>query len=402
MLEDFPRKWYNSCMAKKIRTLNDLKLENKVVVVRSNLDVSIENGEVIDNLVIKSAAQTIKHLISKNCKVVILGHLGKPNGEYVDALSLMPVRFALGNELGTSIKFADINHCENSIKFMELGEVLMLENLKFNPEEESKDAEVRQAFVQKFKKLADFYINDDFATQEVLASTVELPKMLKSAIGLEVQDELSKLEEFKKFKAENYTIILGGKYKDIKIQLITNNISKINNILIGGEIAYDFLSAQGVKVDGYESDKNRIKLIKQALKLIKENNIKLVLPHDHLVSEKKTESIAKSIKKGSDIGKETIKEFNEIIEKSDKILVHGPMGAYQVNGFDNGSREILESIVFNTPKGAITYTCGKAMLKVINKFKIKAKRFTHISTSGDLMLNFLGEEKNPNLDVLQA
>ena len=389
-------------MAKKIRTLNDLKLENKVVVVRSNLDVLIENGEVVDNLVVKSAAQTIKFLTSKNCKVIIIGHLGKPNGEYKDNLSLMPVRFALGNELGTSIKFADINHCENSIKFMEFGEVLMLENLKFNPEEESNDPEVRSNFVQKLAKLANYYINDDFATQEVLASTVELPKLLKSAIGLEVQEELKKLEEFKKFKAENYTVILGGKYKDIKIQLITNNIDKINNVLIGGEIAYDFLSAQGIKVEGYESNKDRINLIKDALKQIKENNIQLVLPHDHLVSEKKTENITKSIKKGSDIGAETIKQFSEIIEKSDKILVHGPMGEYQVNGFDNGSREILETIVFNTPKGAITYTCGKAMLKVINKFKIKAKRFTHISTSGDLMLNFLGEEKNPNLDVLQA
>lgn len=389
-------------MAKKIQTLNDLKLDNKVVIVRSNLDVEIENGEVVDHLVVKSASETIKYLISKNCKVIIIGHLGKPNGEYIDNLSLMPVRFAIGNALEVPIKFADIKHCENSIKFMEFGEVLMLENLKFNPEEESQDSEVNTEFMKKLASLADFYINDDFATQEKLASTTILPKLLKSAIGLQVEKELKKLKEFKNFKAENYTVILGGKYKDIKVQLLINNISKINNILIGGEIAYDFLTAQGIKVEGHEVKKDRITLIKKALKEIKDKKINLVLPLDHLVSESKTVEISKNITKGSDIGAKTIEKFSEIIETSDKILVHGPMGEYLINGFDNGSRAILESIVFNTPKGAITYTCGKAMLKVITKFKIKTKRFTHISTCGDLMLNFLGEEKNPNLEVLQA
>jgi len=390
-------------MAKKIRTLKDLKVANKIVIVRANLDVPIENNEITDQLVIKSASETIKYLVQQNSKVIVLGHLGKPNGNYADDLSLMPVRFALGNFLGMPIKFADIKHSENSIKFMEFGEVLMLENLKFYPESESEKEEERQEFIKTLAKLADFYVYDDFATNRKLASTYELPKLKKSAIGLNVLNEISKMENFKNFKSENYTVIFGGKFKELKAKFLLNNASNINNVLIGGEFAYDFLSAQGFEVKGYEKSKSREVLIKKVIKELKANKVNLLLPVDHVTSESgKVEEISKSIKKGSDIGPETIKLFNEVIEKSDKILIHGPMGEYLVNGFDKGTKEILETIVFNTPDKAMTYACGKAMLKVINKFKIKTKRFSHISTSGDLMLNFLGEEKNPNLEILQS
>jgi len=388
-------------MVKKIRTLEDLDLSQKIVIVRSNLDVPIENNEITDQLVIKSASETIKFLLDKKCKVIVIGHLGNPKGQYSDDLSLMQVRFALGNFLGVSIKFADIRHCENSIKFMEFGEVLMLENLKFYPEEESDDSKVRKSLIKTLSGLADCYIYDDFATNKKLASTYELSKLLPNAIGLNVQSEINKLEDFKNYNSETYTVIFGGTYKDLKVKFLLNNLKKIKNILIGGEFAYDFLSATEIDVKEYEKNSERTLLIKKLLDEVKKNKVNLVLPIDQVITGNKIEKInTKSITKGSDIGSETIKIFNEIIEKSDKILIHGPMGEYKVNGFDEGSKQILETIVFNTPKNAMTYACGKAMLKVINKFKIKSKRFTHISTSGDLMLNFLGEEKNPNLELL--
>ncbi len=390
-------------MVKKMRSLENLKLDEKIVIVRANLDVPIENGEVSDLTILKSASKTIKYLIDKHCKVIVIGSLGDPKGEYIDSLSLMPVRFALGNTLSTSVKFADIKHCENSIKFMEFGDVLMIENLKFNPEEESKIDEKRIEFVKHLSELANAYIYDDFSEDRKFASVYDLPKLIKKkAVGFQVLNEINKLNEFKKIKTDNYLVIFGGKIKDAKLEYIINDISNINKLMLGGEMSYLFFQALGKKVKELNATKEQINSAKTILKLIKERNIELLLPSDQVLENSKIQNInGEEILRGYDIGPKTIEEYSKIIESSNKILLYGPMGEYKNENFRVGSNIITEEVAFNTEQNTFKIAGGKATLKIFNNLKLKNKRFTHISTSGSLMLNFLGGQNNNNIEILQ-
>lgn len=388
-------------MALILKSIEGQNVTGKTVILRGNLDLPIANGEVVENSRLKASMPTFEYLIKNGAKIVVIGHMGRPNGAYVDELSLMPVRFELGRLLRTSIKFANIEACANSIKFMENGEITMLENLRFDPREESDDPKQRKAFIETLANLADFYVNDCFGTYRKHASLFELAKALPAFAGFSMINELNNLEELKKSQQNPYTVIIGGKKIDTKLEFLSSLINKADNLLIGGAMAYTFLAASNVEVGDFALDKNEVKKAKEILTLASKSKTEIVLPIDHLAakkfdkSEQPIEIKIQAIPKGYiglDIGPKTLSLFREIIEASQSVLWNGPMGVYEWEQFSKGTEAIGEYIALSTPKNAKTYAGGGDTLAAMQVLKIKPKRFSHVSVGGGMMLAFLSGE----------
>lgn len=393
-------------MVLHLKSIEGQNLTGKTVIVRGNLDLPIVNGEVVENSRLRASIPTFEYLIKHGAKIVVIGHMGRPNGKYIDELSLMPVRFELGRLLRTNVKFANIEACANSIKFTENGEITMLENLRFDKREESQDPKERKEFIRTLSKLGDFYINDCFGTYRKHASLYELAKALPAFAGFSMIEEVTKLQELKDSTQKPYTVILGGKKIDTKLGFFYSLIDKADNILIGGALTYTFLAASNVDVGDFDLSKSEVKQAKKILKLASKSKTEIILPIDHLVGksfskdqtaiEVKTQSIPKGYI-GLDIGPKTLTLFREIIEASQSILWNGPMGVYEWEQFSKGTEAIGEYIALSTPKNAKTYAGGGDTLAAMQVLKIKPKRFTHVSVGGGMMLAFLSGE---SFDIL--
>jgi triosephosphate isomerase len=397
-------------MLEDIRKLQDTDIVGKTVIVRANLDVPLDaNGEVRDLNRIKSVIPTLEHLIRNKCKIVLVAHLGRPNGEYVDEMSLMPVRFELGRELNKSLKFVSINECGNSIKFMEPGDILMLENIRFSPEEESLDPKVRKEFISKLANLADLFVNDDFGNYREHASVYDIAKMLPSFAGFHLQKEIEMLSLLRETPKKPYVAVIGGAKLDTKIPVLKSLVKKADKLLLGGAMAYTFLLAKGVKVGKSKVEENMLKTVEEILKIASENNCEVILPIDHIAAESFDEN-AKAIEvdtqdipdnlMGMDIGPKTLILYREILEAAQTILWNGPMGVFEWENFNKGTEAIGEYIALATPKDAIKVAGGGDTIVAINMLKIKPKRFTHVSIGGGMMLKFLSGEHFPVLEVL--
>lgn len=399
-------------MNKQIRKLQDIDVKDKIVIVRANFDVPIVDLEIADNSRIACAVKTFEHLIQNKCKIVVISHIGDPRGEEVDDLSLMDVRFELGKLLNIPIKFAHIHACENSIKFMEPGEVLLLENIKFHPEEVSEDKKIREAFVKPLSELCDVYVYEAFGVTEELASTTELPKLMKNVVaGYCVQCELENLELLKKQKASPYVSIIGGNDLEHKLDLANYLIanSKVDSILLGGLTGLAFLAAKGIEIGDTVIDKKFIKSAKDLIKLAKENSIDLSFPVDHLVATEVSEdSKAKEIDTqhipegftALDLGPKTLASYREIIEGAKSVLWCGPVGMFELERFNRGSEAIGEYIALSTAKDSYKAAIGESTSQAINTLKIKQKRFTLVSTGGLSAINYLKGEKLPFLKFI--
>lgn len=396
-------------MTNTLRKLSDLKIKSKIVVVRANLDVPMQNGVITDNSRLKASIPTLKFLSDNNCKIILIGHLGRPEGKYVDELSLMPVRFELGKLLGKQIKFANISSCENSVKFMSNGEVLMLENLRFDPKEESENPKERLDYVKKLSEFASLYVNDCFGVYKENASVYELAKIMPSVAGFALSDEIEKLQELRK-PAKPYVAIIGGAKLDSKVPIIEDLIGKVDTFLIGGAMAYSFLSAKGVDVGNSKTDKESVKIAKEILKKAKGKS-EILLPIDHVVVEELNESAEKEITKdekikkneiGVDIGPKTIELFEKEIVNASSILWNGPMGVFEWENFNDGTRAIGNIITNIAPKESYKVAGGGDTVFAIQKLKIKPSRFNHISMGGGMMLQFLTGEDFKVLDILKG
>jgi phosphoglycerate kinase len=394
-------------MYNNIRKIQDIDLREKTVVVRTNYDVKLINDEIADNTKVLSSLPTIEHLLTKNCKIILISHMGEPKGQEDDSLSLMPIRFELGRLLNKPIKFAHLNACENSIKFMERGEILLLENLKFNLGEESKDEAVVMQSFGPLINLCDFYINDAFGIDQEYASMVYLPQKIYSFAGLGLQKELENLEKIQNNFQNPYVAILGGKESNVKLDLIESIVDKVDSILIGGELAYTFLNAQGVKTGKASVDDKLVKKADSILKKVKKTKAQIVLPIDHLGTEDKdeklvevdTQHLPKNIV-GKDIGPKTLAIFREIIESAKTVFWNGSMGLFEVEQFSKGTEAIGEYIALSTPKDCFKIAGGEDTTFAMNLLKIKPKRFNHISTGGEMLLKYLGNNSFSVLNIL--
>lgn len=396
-------------MYNKIRRLQDINVKDKTVVVRVNYDVLLNSDEeLIDNTYIAASVETIEYLLKNNCKVVLISHLGEPDGTPQDELSLMPARFELGKLLNKPVKFAHVATCENSIKFMEKGEVLLLENLKFDPRELSANEKDRKALVEPLAKLCDIYVNEAFGVYEELASVIELPQMLKSVTGFYFQKEIDALSRYKDDSKRPAILILGGGSSKVNHVDLVPMLPFIDTILVGGKVGLDFLCAAGKKTGAYKSDDLTINVIKNIMKEAQVNNVKIVLPVDHLAvkefdeaekpEEIKTDAMSDDLHV-IDIGSQTIESYREYIENAQAILWNGPMGIFEWLHGNKGTIAIGELIGLSAQKEALKIAGGSHTLYAMKVLRIKTKRFTHTSIGGNMMLTYISQ---PQFSVINA
>lgn len=397
-------------MYNDLKKIQDINITNKTVIVRAQFDVPLEDGEVQDETRIRACLKTIEHLLKENCKVVLISHLGRPKGEESDELSLMPVRFALGRLLDKPIKFAHIDACENSIKFMEQGEILLLENLRFHSEETSEDPKIREEFIKPLAGIGDIYVNDSFGVYREHASVLELPKMMDSYTGFHLQKEIEDLNKLKENVVKPYLAVLGGKKVNTKIPVLKDLVTKVDKVLLGGAIAYTFLKAKGVNVGDSLVEDSMVKEAKEILKIAEKNGVDILLPLDH-VCGKEIDENAKPVKvddqeipnglAGLDIGPKTMDLFRKEIENAKTILWNGPMGVFEWENFSTGTREVGEYIALSTSKDCYKVAAGGDTTYAMQLLRIKPKKFNHVSIGGGMTLKFLTDEKFSILDILK-
>lgn len=395
----------------KLRTLDELgDLSGKTVLVRTDFDVPVKNGEVESNYRIKKSIKTIDELVKKHARVVVLAHLGRPESEYEDEYSLMPVRFELGKLLDMHIKFTHITNCKNSITFMEDGEVLLLENIRFQKSETSKKTKEREEFIAEIAELADYYVNEAFATYRPAASTFELAKKFdKPLAGRQMVVEIEQLSKLQGEVESPYVAIIGGAKLDTKVEILEHLVTVADTVIIGGAMAYTFLKAQGVSVGKSAVEEDKLDIAKGILDKAKKSNCEILLPIDHIAGAEfaedtkpiqvETQQIPDDLI-GLDIGERTLSNYLEIIKSGQTILWNGPMGVFEWPNFSRGTEAVGEYVALSASDAAFKVAGGGDTISAMEKLKINFKNFDHVSTGGGAMLSFIAGEKFPTLELL--
>ncbi len=376
------------------KNINDFDFFDKKVLLRLDLNVPIKNGEIESTKRIDEALPTIKALIDKNARITIVSHLGKPDGQKKEELSLKPVYEYLKNKLPTKVYFSENvadSEMEEDVNKLKNGEVLVLENIRFFKGEEENDEE----FSKNLAKPFDIFILDAFGTcHRKHASTYGVAKYLDSGIGLLVEKELSYLENiFEEGKHPILAILGGAKVKD-KLKVIDNLLDKVDAMIIGGGMSYTFIKALKGEIGKSLVDNEQVDYCYKMIKKAIDNNVRLLLPVDNICSESLESNKIKNIPNykmsknlmALDIGTKTIKLYKKEIKKARTIIINGPMGVFENENYSNGTREILKAISKN--KKAIKVAGGGDTIFAIEKFKLESG-FNHLSTGGGASLKLL-------------
>lgn len=389
------------------KTLKDLNVENKRVLVRVDFNVPIKEGIITDTNRIEASLTTIKYLIDNNAKVILMSHLGRPKGEPKPEFSLKPVAQKLSEMIGQDVKFIDSDKVvDDSVieesKKLQPKEIMLIQNTRFRKEEEKND----EKFSKELSQLADLYVNDAFGTSHrAHASNVGVSKFLPSAVGFLVQKEIEIMGKALENPERPFTAILGGAKVSDKIGVIENLLDKVDTILIGGAMAFTFIKSQGKNVGKSLIEEDKLDLAKSLLEKAQEKGVKIFLPVDFVVAkEMSEESDSKVINiddftddiAGFDIGTKTIKIFDEEIQKSKTIVWNGPMGVFEIEQFSKGTFEIANSLVKSK---ATTIVGGGDSASAITKSGNKDK-VTHVSTGGGASLEFLEGKVLPGIDCI--
>ena len=363
--------------------LSDTKLDKNTVIVRANLNLKFKNGEIDDDSKIKALIPTLTYLQERECKTIILTHLGEDSSEYKDELSLLPIRFSLGRSLNKPIKFVNINNCQNSIKFMEFGDILLIENLCFSEEEFSSNKTVKREFIEKISQFAEYYVNESFGVDSKLASTSILSEVLKPLLGISFQKELESIKKLKSAKKENFISLIGGNISDKKIAKLEKLAQKSQIILLGGEIALLFLKESGLKIENEKITNEFILKAKEIKEFAKKNECEIVLPVDVMLEKNKIIETGKVTANDiiKDIGPKTIQEYQSTIEKAKTLVVNGTMGVYEEEEYWNGTNDVFETAALLSHKECYKVIGGDDTMEAIKMLKIKNKKFGHISSS---------------------
>lgn len=388
------------------KSLHNAKLANKTVLVRVDYNVPVIDGTIIDDLKIKATIPTIQHLLKNNCKVILLSHIGDPKGKQQDNLSLMDVRFALGRILEKQIKFANIAACENSIKFMDFGEVLILENLKFSPLETSKKETDRDEYVKALVKLADLFVFESYGMDSNVASITAIAGKLPTYMGLHLEEEIEVVETLVKKSKEPIVAVIGNEEIHKNIALLEALSLGKNKILLGGEMAMYFLSASEVKTGTFEPDAKVLAKINKFLKNSKKSGCEFIMPVDHICENHKgelvevtTQQINKDLT-ALDIGPKTLISYREIIEAANTVIWQGTLGLFTKEQFNKGTEAIGEYIALSTSKECFKVSFGGQVSHAMNILKIKPKRFNFISLDSVLFVDFMQNKESDILTLL--
>lgn len=373
-------------------------LSEKRVIIRSCLNADVDKaGKVTDSTRINEAAIGIKYFAENAEQVIVLGHLGRPEG-YSKELSFWNVHQVLEEELGMDVQFVPFGSDSN----ME-GKVVLSDNIRFFEDEESKELEKRMAFAKELANLGDVFVNDAFADYRESASTYDLAKAMPSYIGPKFLEEIQVLSKFEN-PQRPFVAILGGAKLSEKLDALKALAESADKILVGGAMAYTLLKSDGMDVGSSKIESDKLEVAKDIMLNYKE---KLVLPVDHLIAnEFSEEGVAEATynddpkisegRVGVDIGNETIQNFKKQISEAAAILWNGPMGVFEWDKSDVGTKEIGAAIASNS--NAYKLVGGGDSIAAINKFNLSG--FDFISTGGGAMLAFIAYDKFPTLDVI--
>jgi phosphoglycerate kinase len=396
-------------------SIQDLRLDGQRVFMRADFNVPLtEDGRVSDDTRIRETLDTIEYALRKGARLILASHLGRPKGKPNPKMSLKPVaerlRMLLDQKLGRSCNVGFSPDCvglraEELANNLEMGQTLLLENLRFYPQEEAND----EAFSRQLASLADVYVNDAFGTaHRAHASTVGITKFVeKSAAGLLMQKELEYLGKVVSHPDKPFLAIIGGAKVSDKIEVLRNLLGKVDALLIGGAMAYTFLKAQGRQVGKSLVEEDKLDLAHELLEQARSRNVRVLLPVDHVIAEK-VEATAKTRtvttdqgipqdSMGLDIGLETLAAFSQEIAAAKTIFWNGPMGVFEVAPFSLGTRKVAEMIAANP--GATSIVGGGDSVAAVQQSGLAGK-ITHISTGGGASLEFLEGKNLPGVEAL--
>ena len=387
----------------------NLILKGKKVLLRVDLNVPMKNGAITETSRIEKILPTIKLLIEKEAKIIILSHIGRPKGQIVNEMSLEPISKKLSQYLNIKVLFNKNKINENTIfeiNKISNSSIMMLENIRFHEGEETNNNE----FSKKISTLGDIYINDAFSSSHRAHASIEgITKHLPSYFGLQITEEINALKRITSEIKKPITLIIGGSKISTKIKIIKNLIKKFDNIIIVGGMANTMLSHTGYKIGKSIYEHGCGNLIREILENSKSYNCQVNCPMDVVVS-KTMDGIGKikdinNVKEDEmilDIGPKTIDSIKETIDNSNTVLWNGPAGYFENPNFENGTKKILEIITEKTVKNKIFSVAGGGeTVAAINKFK-KSDSFTFVSTAGGAFLEYLEGKTLPGIKALNS
>jgi len=388
-------------------TVRDMEVNNKRVLVRVDVNVPLDEGTgvITDDSRIRAVLPTIKYLIDRKAKVILCSHLGRPKGKVVDKLRLAVVAQRLSQILGRQVgstKDCIGSDVEAAVEKLKNGDVLLLENVRFHPEEESNDA----SFAQALARLADIYVNDAFgAAHRSHASTVGVTKYLPSVAGLLLEKEVEALGSILDHPARPFVALLGGAKVSDKVGMIENIMTKVDYILIGGGMAATFFKAKSYEVGLSLVEEEMLDLAAKLMEDAQKRGVRLLLPVDVIVAHGLSpgakvntvsiEEIPPNLRV-VDIGPRTIKNFSKKLQRCQTVFWNGPMGIYEVPRFAKGTQAIAELLA---GLNAITVIGGGSTAEVVTKLGL-ASKMTFVSTGGGASLKFLAGNELPGVAAL--
>ncbi|GAB3154596.1 phosphoglycerate kinase [Microbacterium neimengense] len=399
-----------------LRTLDSLgSLAGRRVVVRADLNVPLKDGVITDDGRVRATLPTLNALINQGARVVVCSHLGRPDGEPNPKYSLEPVAQRLSELLGKPVAFARDTvgvSAQEAVASLDDGDVAIIENLRFNPGETSKDADERRAFAQELAELGDALVSDGFGVvHRKQASVYELAELLPSAAGLLIEKEVDVLDRLTENPERPYAVVLGGSKVSDKLGVIEHLLPRVDTLLVGGGMMFTFLAALGHKVGASLLEKDQIDTVKGYLAAAEERGVKIVLPVDAVVAASfsaDAEHVVAAVDAledtpfgasglGLDIGPETAKTFAAAIAASKTVFWNGPMGVFEMAAFADGTRAVAKAL---TEVDGLSVVGGGDSAAAVRQLGFRDDQFGHISTGGGASLEFLEGKKLPGLEVL--
>ena len=386
------------------KTIEDIDVSGKRVLVRCDFNVPLDNGVITNDKRIVASLPTIKYLIDHNAKVILCSHLGRPKGEFKPEFSLKPVAKRLSELLGIEVKMAD-DVVGESAKTLAAGlkekEVLLLENVRFHKEETKNDPE----FSKQLASLADIYVNDAFGSaHRAHSSTTGVASYLPAVCGYLIQKEISFIGGALSNPKRPLVAILGGAKVSDKIGVITNLIDICDTIIIGGGMAYTFLKSKGVDVASSLLEEDKLDLARETMQKASDKGVKFLLPVDTVIADKfANDANYKTVEgdfdagwMGLDIGEKSVALFSEAIKSAGTVIWNGPMGVFEMDNFAKGTIDIAKAVA---DSGAISIIGGGDSVAAVTKLGF-ADKMSHISTGGGASLEFLEGKELPGIAAL--